>query len=186
MRNIKPAYRVLIFLIICAALVIVPPLIPQATINRLSTFGDSVAGNDLGGRTMLWKESFAIFLVHPFLGIGSNALSAPGQLGAFAHNTFLSIMAELGLVGILLFLTILAIVVYQAIRQPGPYALLWITVFVIWLIGAFTLTWEYTKATWFFLNLIVISAGIYNRREKMVEDPVPSGHSWAEPKVPAA
>ena len=134
----------------------------------------------------LWKESFAIFLDHPFLGIGSNALSAPGQLGAYAHNTFLSILAELGLVGLLLFLGILAFVVYQAIKQPTPYSTLWITVIAVWMIGVFTLTWEYTKATWFFLNLVIISAGIYSHRNKSKETPPISVVSSVDPDALAA
>jgi O-antigen ligase len=170
MRKIKPIYRVLISIVIVTAFIVVQPFIPQATLARLSTIGDSVAGSDLGGRVVLWKESFAIFLNHPFLGIGSNALSAPGQLGAYAHNTFLSILTELGLGGLLLFLVVLSIVVYQAIKQPTPYSTLWISVLVVWIIGVSTLTWEYTKSTWFFLSMVIISAGIYNRRDKPIEN----------------
>ena len=138
------------------------------------TIGDSIASNDLGGRVRMWKGSFEIFLDHPLLGIGSNALSAPGQLGSFAHNTFLSIMAELGLTGLLLFLGMLTIVMREAIRQPKRYSALWITIIAVWLIGVFTLTWEYTKPTWFFLTLIIISAGINNQRDNPQQN---SSHS---------
>ena len=103
LRNVKLVYRVLIFGLAILLLMAIPPLIPQATLARLATFSDSVAGSDLGGRVELWKESFRIFLNHPFLGIGSNALSTPSQLGAFAHNTFLSVLTELGMLGLLLF-----------------------------------------------------------------------------------
>jgi O-antigen ligase len=186
MNKLKPVYRILVFAIIVTAFIVIWPLIPQATFNRLSTIGNSIAGNDLGGRTRLWRESFAIFLNHPFLGIGSDALGAPGQLGAYAHNTFLSIMAELGLVGLFLFLGVLSIVVFQAISQPKPFAILWVTVIAIWLIGAVSLTWEYTKGTWFFLTLVVISAGVYNRKAKPIESPFISDISWADSDVPIA
>jgi O-antigen ligase len=181
MRNIKPVYRLIFFFIIVLAFIFIYPRIPQATFDRLSTIGESIAGNDLGGRTRLWKGSFEIFLNHPYLGIGSNALSEPGQLGAFAHNTFLSILAELGLAGFLLFMGILSIVIFQAIRQPSPYSFLWITVITVWIVGALTLTWEYTKATWFFMNLVIISAGICKHQLKPIDNPslsvVSIGHS---------
>jgi hypothetical protein len=162
LNKIKPVYRALVVVLVITIFAIVEPLIPETTIARLMTIGDSITGNDLGGRVRLWKGSFAIFLNHSYLGIGSNALSASGQLGTFAHNTFLSIMAELGLIGLLLFLGVLSIVIYEAIRQPKPFSALWITILAVWLIGVFTLTWEYSKPTWFFLGLIIISAGIYN------------------------
>ncbi len=172
MNRIKPAYRVLVFIIVVTAFLAIGPLIPQATFERLSTIGDSIARSDLGGRVMLWSGSLKIIQNHPFLGIGSNALSAPSQLRTQSHNTFLSVFAELGLVGFLLFSGILFIVVYEAYKHPKPYSLLWLTVIAVWFIGVFTLTWEYTKVTWFFLSLVIISAGIYNQGERPIENPV--------------
>jgi O-antigen ligase len=181
MHKVKPFYRVLVISIIFTAFIIVWPLIPQATFDRLSTFSTSISGNDLGGRTRLWKESFEIFLKHPILGIGSNALSSTGQLGAFAHNTFLSIMAELGLVGLTLFLSVLLIVFLQAIKQPNTFLVLWMTVLAVWFIGVYTLTWEYTKATWFFLSLIVMSAGNQYQVNRQVKNPSQPVVSLVEP-----
>jgi hypothetical protein len=65
----------------------------------------------------------------------------------------------------------LAIVVYQAANQPKSLSWLWLTVLTIWFIGAFTLTWEYRKATWLFLSLIVISANLFRRSDKIEEGP---------------
>jgi O-antigen ligase len=175
LQKIKPLYRFLIFAAVIITFVIVEPFIPQSTIDRLATFGSSVEGSDLGGRVALWKQSFDIFKDHPILGIGSNALSASGQLGAYAHNTFLSIMAELGVLGLFPFLVVLTIVFYKAFTQPGQYSALWITVLTIWLIGVFTLTWEYTKSTWFFLSMVVISAGIYHQPEELGQESIVSG-----------
>lgn len=169
-QGIKPVYRMLVIILIFTMIVVIAPVVPEATVSRLMTIGDSISGNDLGGRVMLWNGSFRIFSNHPFLGIGSNALSAPGQLGSYAHNTFLSIMAELGLVGFILFSGILLIVIYEAFKQPKPYTILWLTVISVWLIGTFTLTWEYTKPTWFFLTLVVISAGVFNNNHQPLEN----------------
>jgi O-antigen ligase len=181
MRKIKPVYRVLVFIVIITASLVIWQYIPQATVARLSTIGDSIAGSDLGGRVKLWKESFAIFLNYPILGIGANALSSPGQLGAFAHNTFLSILTELGIFGLLSFLIVVTIVIYHTIKQSSPYSILWGTVFIIWVIGVFTLTWEYTKTTWFFLNLIVISAGINKRCDQPVRESFDLGVTLVDP-----
>jgi O-antigen ligase len=183
LRKIRMQYRILIFIVFIIAVIAVQPLIPQATLERLSTIGQSISGNDLGGRTKLWVEGLNIFLAHPFIGIGSNGLSAPTVLGTFAHNTFISILAELGLVGLLLFLAILVIVFFEAIKQPEPFSALWLTVLLVWFVGVFTLTWEYTKPTWFFLSIIVISGGIYHRRTVPAENQPAPVLAASEPDI---
>lgn len=166
-NRFKPLYQVLIL----AALVGTIPFIPESSIDRLATTGTALSTGDLGGRGELWYGSLAVFSEHPFLGVGSGALSTSAFLGSVAHNTFLSILAELGLIGFILFVVILAIVTVQAANQPKLLSRLWISELAIWAIGVFTLTWEYRKTTWLFLSLVVISASLYRRCDSARQDP---------------
>ena len=156
--RLKPSYRLMIFVVLIFSLVLVQPYIPRSVIERLGTTGVSIATGDLGGRVTLWLQSLTYFYDHPMVGIGSGALTSNYVLGAMAHNTFLSVLTELGIIGFLLFMCILIITLAQALRQKKTYALLWVTILAIWSIGVFTLTWEYRKATWLFLTMIVVSA----------------------------
>ena len=162
-------FRILIFIVLVGALFAVLPYVPQSTADRLATVGDSIATRDLGGRVRLWRASIAAFLEHPILGVGSGALRT--ELGAVAHNTFLSVLAELGLIGFTLFVVMLVIVAYQAVNQPKWLSGLWLTVLAIWAIGAFALTWEFRKPTWLFLSLVVISASLFRQCDSVVERP---------------
>jgi O-antigen ligase len=164
-NRLKLFHRVLIL----AALVGIFPFTPQSSIERLATIGSSLSTGDLGGRGRLWQASIAAFSKHPFLGVGSGALQTPTLLPGVAHNTFLSVSAELGLIGLSFFVIMLAIVVYQAANQPKSLSWLWLTVLTIWFIGAFTLTWEYRKVTWLLLSLIVISANLFRRGDRIEE-----------------
>ena len=166
--HLKPLFRVLILAAVIVSLFTLLPIIPQASIDRLSTAGNSIAEGDLGGRVRLWNASLAIFEGHPLLGIGAGSLRAPVWLGALAHNTFLSVLAELGLIGFTLFAAILTVVVYQAFRQPRSYRGLWLTVLAVWVIGVFTLSWEFRKPTWLFLSLVVISANLASESHQFV------------------
>jgi len=179
MHRIRPIFRFLVFIMFILAVFIGQSFVPTATLERLGTIGSSIAVGDLGGRMVLWKESLSIFQEHFLIGIGSGALNASSQLGGAAHNTFLSILTELGVIGFLLFLGVLAIVIFRAINQPKSYSILWLTVLSIWIFGVQSLTYEYAKSTWFFLNLIVISAAIYNRNNAFIEDQAIAGKSWA-------
>ena len=82
------------------------------------------------------------------------------------HNSYLSVLVELGLIGFVIFAIILAIAFIQAWRQPKWQSWFWLTVLAVWRLGAFTLTWEARKSTWLFLSFIIVSAAITNRQEK--------------------
>jgi O-antigen ligase len=162
-RRLKPILRYSSLVFLVGAMFWLEPLIPRSIIERLGTTGASIITGDLGGRVNLWLQSLSLFYIHPLFGIGSGALSSPLVIGAMAHNTFLSVLTEVGLIGFVLFTCILVIVVQQAINQKKAYAILWTTILTIWAIGVFTLTWEYRKVTWLFLTLVVVGANLDHR-----------------------
>lgn len=167
--RVKWSVRLLILTILIIGIFVGQSYVPQVTIERLGTIGTSVSSGDFGGRMKLWLGAIDIFLKNPILGIGSYTLEAPGQLGAFAHNSFLSVLAELGIVGFCFFTGWVVLVFLCSINQSKPYAIISFTVFLIWLISVQTSTWEFSKPTWFFLNIIVISAAIYPRKKEQPE-----------------
>jgi|WetSurMetagenome_2_1015567.scaffolds.fasta_scaffold91548_2 O-antigen ligase len=169
LSKIKPVNRLLIFIFMVGSLLIIQPYIPQSVLDRLSTTGSSIASGDLGRRVYLWRNSLSIFQTKPIFGIGSGALLSPTQLGSVAHNTFLSILTELGLLGFATFMIMLVIVSINVLVQMKSKAQLWLSILSIWAIGAFTLTWEYRKTTWFFLTLIVISASLFGKESAETE-----------------
>jgi O-antigen ligase len=158
--RLKLSSRILAFAALIGALLVLQPHIPQSSIDRLATAGTSIAAGDLGGRMALWRAGITTFCQHPLLGVGSGAFRTVIELGGVTHNTFLSVLAELGIIGFVLFVVILAIVVYQAVHQPKRYSRLWLAVLSVWAIGVSAQTWEFKKPTWLFLSLVVISANL--------------------------
>jgi O-antigen ligase len=143
-----------------------PYVTTLSSFQRFSTIIDEVTAGDLTGRTVIWREGFQAFTETPILGVGSNMYRSVNSVGKVAHNSFLSVLVELGLVGFLLFGLILTIVVIQAWKQPKWERRLWITMLLVWTIGATTLTWEHRKTTWLFWGLLVASAAINQLREQ--------------------
>ncbi len=166
LNKLKPGIRTLIFFFSMILIIVGQILIPKQTIERLSTFGTSITAGDLGGRTSLWKQGFQIFIENPLLGIGSNGTSSTDQIGAVAHNTFISILAETGFVGFIVFVLLIISIVIQVKRMTLLSPNIWVFVLLIWLIGVQTLTWEYTKSTWFFFSMIVIAANLVDNTQK--------------------
>lgn len=78
-------------------------------------------------RLNVWLATFAIIKDHPFFGVGLNNFQfyyldykpvAGAEIFRHAHNTFLNIAVEMGVLGLVLFLLFLGIVL-RKIFQPG-------------------------------------------------------------------
>jgi O-antigen ligase len=136
-------------------------------IARLGTTVASVASADLGNRVKLWRAAVSVLAERPFVGVGADALRVT-RVGGAAHNTLLSVMAELGIIGFLLFSGVLAITIHQALQHDKWPALFWLVVLAVWAIGASAQTWEYKKQTWLFLSLVVVSANLVRQAEPSI------------------
>jgi O-antigen ligase len=156
----KALVRVLILAALVSTLFALRPFIPGSAIQRLATTGVSVAQGDIGGRARIWQEGLAVFAERPILGVGSGAFRGAVESNRVAHNSFLSILTELGLVGFVLFAVILGIAAYQAVLQPRWDAIFWLAVLAVWALGLSVHTWEDRKPTWLFLGLVVVAAGL--------------------------
>ncbi len=158
----------ILVLLISIIFVLLPVVQPLRSFQRLSTTGAELSGGDLNQRTGLWREGLASFVEHPLLGVGSNMYRSVNSLGKVAHNSFLSVLVEVGLIGFVLFGIILMIAVVQAWRQPKWDSRFWLTVLIVWAIGASTLSWEYRKTTWLFLSLVIASAALVSHGDEPV------------------
>ena len=157
-QQIKFDRKILVFGILLISLLAMLPFIPQSVITRLGTLGASIETGDLGGRVELWRQAFLIFSRHPFIGLGSGSLDS--VIGSAAHNTFVSVAAETGFIGFVLFFAILALAFFQAMNIPNGNSGLWVAIFLSWVIGVCSLSWEFRKLTWLFLNFIVIEGSL--------------------------
>jgi len=155
-QQIKFNKKILLFAIFLISSLAFLPFIPAAIIDRLGTTGSSIGEGDMGGRVELWRESVAVLAQHPLLGIGSGAIIS--NIGSAAHNTFVSIAAETGFIGFILFLLILGLVVVQALNLPRGLSGLWLTIIMIWVIAVFSLSWEFKKLTWIILSFVIIES----------------------------
>jgi len=128
-------------------------------VMRASTLGDVTGGLGrdpfLTGRVPLWILSVAAALQRPWLGFGYEAFWQPDEFYAqriwrlahwtapHAHNGFIELWLEIGLLGSTLFLSVLAYYMVKALRlhyemKPETVALWPVTFLVFMLIGNLT------------------------------------------------
>jgi O-antigen ligase len=100
-----------------AVAMLAPQLIPGQNIQRsLSVLLGSGSGLSSNGRFELWKEAWHAFERHPVFGIGTGGFGALQPDERYPHNLFLEVASELGVVGLLLTVGILAFGLRSLIR----------------------------------------------------------------------
>lgn len=154
-RRQKIANLLTTVLVICGGLI----FLPSSSWERIATIPNELREGTLTGRTVIWGAGLEIFRAHPFLGVGaaafresvSRALSEP----IVAHNTFLSILAEEGVIGFTLFCALLGVLALSVRAMPSVAQRFWIVILGVWAVGVSSLTWETRKPTWFFFGLLM-------------------------------
>ena len=156
---------------IAAAVYFVPP----DTWQRLLRVGTDLTQGTMTHRTQIWAGSMELFREHPLLGVGSDAhAAAVVKIVArplVAHNTFLSVLVELGVAGELIFLGLIACAFEFARRIGSLERTFWTLLLAGWCIGAVGGTWEYRKATWFLFGLLAAHVYVRRRNNLCAESP---------------
>lgn len=158
LQQIRFHQKALIFIALILGLYAIQSFIPQSSFDRLATIDDSLAAGDLAGRAIIWREGLDVFAEHPVFGVGAGAFRA--VVGRSSHNSYLSVLVQLGIIGFALFAIILVIVIHSAIKQQKWESRLWLATIVILALGNFVHNWDYRKATWLVLILVVVSANV--------------------------
>jgi O-antigen ligase len=153
-------------------------LAPAPARQRLQTLPTELTKGTLNKRTSIWKAGLSRFRERPFLGVGAGAYptavdpllpptTVKGHVNV-AHNTFLSVLVECGIIGFAAFaLMLLALLVFVWAMQ-GNHRALWATTLVVWAAGVSTVTWEHRKVTWLVFAFIM-AAWALPLRERRIE-----------------
>lgn len=143
----------LIVLIIVIAVALVQRFLPQTNIDRLLNWNEYESGS---GRDIRWERAIQLFMQRPLFGWGWGGYNT--GVGAI-HNTFLTSLCDIGVIGTLLFVIPIFMVAIEALRQRNVLSFL---ILVTGVLPAFVLDAINKR---FFWNAIVFSIMIilYNR-----------------------
>ncbi|HEX2251048.1 MAG TPA: O-antigen ligase family protein [Gemmatimonadales bacterium] len=134
--------------------------VPENIVERLATTGESVQSLSLGGRFRLWRAGMHAFFDQPLMGYGTSAFRRAitpelGYMAQVAHNSYLSVLVEEGLVGLLLFLSIIGMVFLDTFRLPRLERRFALVLLATLCVAMLPLTWEDEKPVWIVMAALV-------------------------------
>jgi O-antigen ligase len=158
--NLRVRAAAVALAVICVA--IATAYVPEQLWDRLGSTGEELTEGTLNNRTVIWQAGLSAFPQHPLIGFGvfGYGIATRHWLGSTrgAHNAYLSVLVELGLVGLSLFLAALWRVFLAVRRSPPEDRKLLLVLFFTIVIGLMPRAWESKKPTWVFLTLMHASA----------------------------
>ncbi len=135
--------------------------IPAARWQRIATIPQELSSGTLGDRRLIWAAGLQLFRESPGFGVGLGAFSSAVNKhlgnGVVAHNAYLTVLVETGLLGAMLFGMALVLLAGQVRRLEYPERRLWWITMLTWSVGAMSLSWAHRKPTWLLFALLAAS-----------------------------
>ena len=149
----KPLYGIIGIVVFIVLISIAIQKIPAYTLYRFTKASD--AGN-MGGRTIIWKNLLSTLLNRPIqliCGMGQGAAVLYSGAGVVAHNTYLDIFFENGLIGLLLYLYYFFTAIKGAFKKDSAIGISFVAIGIL----IFTLSSTYMR----FLIFMLFVAGCH-------------------------
>jgi O-antigen ligase len=160
MMKLSPGKLIAALLLLTVTGAVAATYIPERAMERLATTGTEVEDLSLGGRFGIWKAGVKALAKRPIAGYGvgywRNAVSPwLGPDPQVAHNSFLSVAVESGLVGLVLYLTMFVAVFLALMRLPSLDRRFSLVLLAALVVAMSPLSWENQKSVWFVLAALL-------------------------------
>jgi O-antigen ligase len=142
-------------------------VVPETTLERLQTTREDIETGYFGNRGQIWRAGLDVAWEHPLVGVGAGTFGAAVEPSLnfqwSSHNVFLGILVEDGVVGLCLFLAVIA-AAFAAVR-PLPRLPRWFGIALLLAlgVGSLSLEWGYRKQFWFVLGIVAAEGALRPR-----------------------
>ena len=155
----------LIIGVMISAFVAILLFAPKASVERVFSAGESISQGTLNNRSIIWGGSIKQWKEAPIVGVGlgslGNALGREHINYDAAHNSFIHVLSETGIVGFLLFLMVnFSLLIYLLHTPINDKAFLFSLLLVI-VVSQLATHLQAEKITWFVYAMIAIHSQMY-------------------------
>ncbi len=156
MTKLSPARLATAIVVLGISGALAMTFVPDRLVQRFASTGAEVQDLRFGGRFKLWMAGVQAFAEKPLIGYGTGRFkqAVTPRLGVatqVAHNSFLSVLVEQGLVGFLLYSMMFVAVFLAVMDLPTLERRFGLVLLATLGIAMLPLTWEHHKAVWFIL-----------------------------------
>jgi len=146
------------------SLVLVSIFVPETSWERIRSTGADIETGYFGGRGKIWRAGLEVVWEHPLVGVGAGAFGAavePAlQFAWSSHDAPLAILVEDGIVGLCLFVAMVAAAMKPLWHLPPLQRKLWIVLVAALGVGSLAAASDYQKDFWFVLGLLAAQVAL--------------------------
>ncbi|MFM2318206.1 MAG: hypothetical protein RLZZ215_827 [Pseudomonadota bacterium] len=156
-------WKLLVLGFFIIAVIGITSLVPEKTLDRLFSSGTELSQGTLSSRSITWSRAWLEINEAPIFGNGLSSFRRvinKYNIDYTAHNSYISIMVEQGIIGLLFYLAVILAVLLQGWRVPAEQRLLIISLLLIAVAGQFTLTLNEKMFIWFAYLFVVLKANL--------------------------
>jgi O-antigen ligase len=160
MTHLTPGKLVAALTILMVSGTLAVTFVPKTVVSRLATTSSDVEAGRLGGRLKIWVAGARAFSQRPLMGYGTSGFKSAVKpylptVPQVAHNSYLSVLVENGIIGFALFAWMLFSAFRAVLRMPPLDRRFSLVLYGTLLVVMLPLTWEATKPLWFVLASLV-------------------------------
>ncbi len=160
MTRLSPGRLIAAVVMLTVSGVLAAVYIPDKIVQRLATTGTEVEDLSLGGRFKLWEAGMKALTERPLTGYGAGFWRKAvepwlGPNPQVAHNSYISVVVETGIVGLLLYLGMFLAVFLALMRLPSFERRFTLVLLATLMVAMLPLSWDDQKSVWFVLALLL-------------------------------
>lgn len=179
--------KLVLSVLVVASIWLVAIMVPTESWERLATLQSD---GTMGYRRIIWNAGFHVAVNHPVIGVGAGGfpLSVAQELAKPfpAHNAFLSVLVEQGVIGLVIFGSLFVAAIIPHWRTPPLQNRFRVALLATLIIGMIPQNWDYVKSTWFVLALLASQGSSVVRVRRRSSFPRALGPAPQLPRVATA
>lgn len=166
-KHLGRSSQIAVSILTVAAAVTLYFTIPEDNFARIAETSSELSEGNVSNRSQIWVAGLELYERSPVVGIGTASFSraVDSVLGYAipAHNSFLTVLVEMGIVGFLLFAGNFIVVLIPLLRLPGPEKMLYLWLWLALVVSMLPSNDENAQHVWALLMLMATRKAILLR-----------------------